>query len=102
ILKQRTTDINLKNHFVELLKKLGSFKYTRDVLKELNKKIKIEIERLGGNPLFTNMLEKYENEVLCHGIKGQEEEEEEEEDEQHEKQEEEEDAEVFDGYESDQ
>ncbi|XP_071647101.1 terpene synthase-like isoform X1 [Temnothorax longispinosus] len=69
ILKQRTTDINIKNHFVELLEKLGSFKYTRDVLKELNKKIKIEIEHLGGNPLFINMLEKYEKEVLCHGIK---------------------------------
>ncbi|XP_077261223.1 terpene synthase-like [Temnothorax americanus] len=70
ILKQRTTDINLKNYFVELLEKLGSFKYTRDVLKDLDKKIRIEIERLGGNPLFVNMLDKYENEVLCHGIKG--------------------------------
>ncbi|XP_071559542.1 terpene synthase-like [Temnothorax nylanderi] len=66
ILKQRTTDTNLKSYCVTLLEKFGSFKYTRDILKELNKKIRIEIERLGGNPFLVKMLNEYENEVLSH------------------------------------
>ncbi|XP_071564396.1 terpene synthase-like isoform X2 [Temnothorax nylanderi] len=63
ILKQRTTDTKIKCYCVSLLEKFGSLKYTRDTLKELNKKIRIEIDRLGGNEKLVKMLNEYENEV---------------------------------------
>ncbi|XP_071578768.1 terpene synthase-like [Temnothorax nylanderi] len=66
ILKQRTTDTNLKTYCVSLLEKFGSLKYTRDILKELNQKIRIKIERLGNNPFLVKMLNEYENEVSSH------------------------------------
>ena len=36
ILRQRTTDIEVKKYCVSLLEKTGSFKYTLDVLEELD------------------------------------------------------------------
>ncbi|XP_071644238.1 terpene synthase-like [Temnothorax longispinosus] len=65
ILKQRITDTDLKNNCVDLLEKLGSLKYTRDTLEKLDKKIRREIERLGGNPDLVKMLNEFKNEVLC-------------------------------------
>ena len=56
ILKQRTTDIRMKPYCANLLKSFGSLKYTKDVLEELNKKIRLEVERLGGNPHFLTTL----------------------------------------------
>ncbi|XP_077269304.1 terpene synthase-like [Temnothorax americanus] len=47
-------------------KSFGSFKYTKDTLQELNKKIRIEIECLGGNPLLVKMLKDYGDEVPCY------------------------------------
>ena len=52
ILKQRTTDIKMKRYCVNLLESFGSLKYTKNVIEELNKKIRLEVERLGGNPWF--------------------------------------------------
>ncbi|XP_039311881.1 geranylgeranyl pyrophosphate synthase [Solenopsis invicta] len=52
ILKQRTTDVRMKRYCFNLLESSGSIKYTKDALEELNKKIRLEIERLGGNPRF--------------------------------------------------
>ncbi|XP_039309615.1 geranylgeranyl pyrophosphate synthase-like [Solenopsis invicta] len=56
ILKQRTTDRKMKRYCVNLLENFGSLKYTKDVLEKLKKEIKIEIERLGGNPRFLSFL----------------------------------------------
>ncbi|XP_076172628.1 terpene synthase-like [Ptiloglossa arizonensis] len=57
ILKQRTNDINVKRYCVSLLERFGSFAYTRTVLGELDKKIREEIQGLGGNPLLVEILD---------------------------------------------
>ncbi|XP_039312735.1 geranylgeranyl pyrophosphate synthase [Solenopsis invicta] len=56
ILKQRTTDRKMKRYCVNLLESFGSLKYTKDVFKKLKKEMEIEIERLGGHPLFLSFL----------------------------------------------
>ncbi|VVC98902.1 unnamed protein product [Leptidea sinapis] len=50
ILRQRTTDINLKRYCVSTLEELGSMEYTRQRLRQLDRQIRNEIKRLGGNP----------------------------------------------------
>ncbi|XP_043273504.1 geranylgeranyl pyrophosphate synthase [Venturia canescens] len=57
ILRQRTTDVNVKKYCITLLEKFGSFAYTRSVLEELDKSAREEIERLGGNPKLTALLD---------------------------------------------
>ncbi|CAL7939532.1 unnamed protein product [Xylocopa violacea] len=57
ILNQKSTDIELKRHCVNLLNKVGSYEYTRNVLEELDKEARNEVERLGGNPLFHKVLD---------------------------------------------
>ncbi|XP_012283446.1 geranylgeranyl pyrophosphate synthase isoform X2 [Orussus abietinus] len=57
ILRQRTKDVDVKGYCVNLLEKFGSFSYTRKVLKELDKKARDEVERLGGNPLLMDVLD---------------------------------------------
>ncbi|KAJ7362175.1 Geranylgeranyl pyrophosphate synthase [Desmophyllum pertusum] len=49
-LKQRTTDIDIKKYFVDYLEQVGSFAYTKVVLKELEKKSQELIADLGDNP----------------------------------------------------
>ncbi|CAL1688734.1 unnamed protein product [Lasius platythorax] len=61
ILRQRTKDIEVKRHCVKLLEKFGSFKYTRDVLEELDMKTRAEIGRLGGNPFLIKILDELKN-----------------------------------------
>lgn len=53
ILKQRTTDVDIKKYFVDYLEQVGSFAYTRVVLKELEDKAQELIATLGGNPLLS-------------------------------------------------
>ncbi|XP_050664102.1 terpene synthase-like isoform X1 [Leptidea sinapis] len=50
ILRQRTKDINLKQYCVSVLESLGSMEYTRERLRQLDRQIRNEIEKLGGNP----------------------------------------------------
>jgi len=50
ILKQRTTDVDIKKYFVDYLEQVGSFAYTRVVLKELEDKAQELITTLDGNP----------------------------------------------------
>ncbi|XP_051176087.1 terpene synthase isoform X2 [Leptopilina boulardi] len=57
ILRQRTKKVEVKRYCVNLLEKFGSFKYTRNVLSELNEKARKEIERLGGNPYLISLLD---------------------------------------------
>ncbi|XP_076171971.1 terpene synthase-like [Ptiloglossa arizonensis] len=61
ILRQRTKDIDIKRYCVSMLKKFGSFDYTRTVLKELDKKVREEVQRLGGNPLLVQILDELMN-----------------------------------------
>ncbi|KAH0948337.1 hypothetical protein HN011_007677 [Eciton burchellii] len=57
ILKQRTNNIELKHHCVNLLKQYGSLAHTKNILEELNAKARAEIDRLGGNPFLTKILD---------------------------------------------
>ncbi|KYM92503.1 Geranylgeranyl pyrophosphate synthase [Atta colombica] len=61
IVRQRTKDIEVKRHCIKLLERFGSFKYTRNVLEELDSTARIEIERLGGNPLLVKILDELKN-----------------------------------------
>ncbi|XP_020295959.1 geranylgeranyl pyrophosphate synthase isoform X2 [Pseudomyrmex gracilis] len=61
ILRQRTKDIEVKRYCVKLLEKFGSFKYTEEVLLDLDAKARAEIERLGGNPLLVKILDELKN-----------------------------------------
>lgn len=50
ILRQRTKEPEVKKYCVSLLEKFGSFEYTKQVLKQLEKNAQDEINKLGGNP----------------------------------------------------
>lgn len=57
ILRQRTTDLEIKKYLVQLLTTFGSFEYTKKVLADLDKQAINEVERLGGNPYLTKILD---------------------------------------------
>ena len=62
ILRQRTTDIEVKKYCVSLLEKTGSFKYyTLDVLEELDTKVRSKIEKLGGNVHLIALMDELNN-----------------------------------------
>lgn len=62
-MKQRPRNIEIKNRCVDLLEKFNSFSYTRKVLEDLDKKARVEIELLGGNPLLMAVLDKWLNSI---------------------------------------
>jgi len=64
ILKQRTTDIDLKKHAISLMDEAKSFDYAKKVLENLKVEINEEIKKLGGNKILEGMM-KYleENEI---------------------------------------
>ncbi|XP_076763613.1 terpene synthase-like [Xylocopa sonorina] len=64
IIKQKTKDIELKRYCVSLLKKYGTYAYTRSVLEEVDKQIREVMEHLGGNPLFDKLLDDLHNYLL--------------------------------------
>ncbi|XP_052740716.1 terpene synthase [Bicyclus anynana] len=57
ILRQRTQDNELKKHCVSLLEKAGSLQYTRDMLQDLDRTLRAEVVRLGGNPAMEAVLD---------------------------------------------
>ncbi|XP_038223000.1 geranylgeranyl pyrophosphate synthase-like isoform X2 [Zerene cesonia] len=57
ILRQRTRDVSIKKFCVSELERLGSLKYTRDRLEQVEKLLRAEITRLGGNPMLTSALD---------------------------------------------
>ncbi|XP_045501205.1 geranylgeranyl pyrophosphate synthase-like [Colias croceus] len=57
ILKQRTTDVNTKRYCVTLLEETGSLEYTKTCLRDLDRHLRNEIQRFGGNPLMTAVLD---------------------------------------------
>ncbi len=61
ILRQRTSDIEVKTYAVSLLRKAGAFDYTKEVLEELDSKARTEIKRLGGNDQLIAILDDLKN-----------------------------------------
>lgn len=57
ILRQRTSDVEVKRYCVKLLEKFGSFKYTRDVLFNIDKEVREEAKKLGDNPRMTELID---------------------------------------------
>lgn len=57
ILRQRTRDVEVKKYCISLLERLGSFKYTRDILYKLDADARSEVDRLGGNPHLEALLD---------------------------------------------
>lgn len=57
ILRQRTRDIEVKKYCINLLDKLGSFKYTRDILEKLDQEARQEVALFGANPFMDNLLD---------------------------------------------
>lgn len=57
ILRQRTTNVELKKYALKKLDQLGSFDYTNTTLQRLNGEAMAEVETLGGNPLLSKLLE---------------------------------------------
>jgi geranylgeranyl diphosphate synthase type 3 len=57
ILRQRTEDVDLKKHCVECLKKTGSLAYTEKVLDGIVAEARGEIDRLGGNPILSKIID---------------------------------------------
>jgi len=56
ILKQRTTDVELKKYVVKYIEQTGSFEYTRKEMDKLYLEIEKEIESLGGNAILSKLM----------------------------------------------
>lgn len=56
ILRQRTRDFEVKKYCINILEKLGSFQYTREVLDSLDKAARAEVSNFGPNPIMENLL----------------------------------------------
>ncbi|XP_037084153.1 geranylgeranyl pyrophosphate synthase-like [Pollicipes pollicipes] len=56
IIRQRTTDIEVKKYCIVLLKQFGSFEYTLETLKCLDAEARDQIKTLGGNPQLEMVL----------------------------------------------
>ena len=61
ILRQRTTDLELKKYCVSLLEKYGSFTYTLQTLEDLDQKVRQEVEKLGGNVHLITLMDDLKN-----------------------------------------
>lgn len=57
ILRQRTKDVEVKKYCIHLLEKLGSFEYTRNILKQLDAEARAEVEHLGPNEYMNTLLD---------------------------------------------
>ncbi|RZC42003.1 geranylgeranyl pyrophosphate synthase [Asbolus verrucosus] len=57
ILRQRTKDNEVKKYCVSLLEKFGSFDYTKKTLEVLKNEAKEEVQKLGENPVMSEVLE---------------------------------------------
>lgn len=57
IIRQRTTDIEIKKYAVDLMERNGSFEYSRQVLTELDSQAREEIRHLGYNSYLIAVLD---------------------------------------------
>jgi geranylgeranyl diphosphate synthase type 3 len=58
ILRQKTTETEVKKYCIQYLNAIGSFAYTREVLLGLEKQLVQQIEELGGNPFLTSLIDR--------------------------------------------
>jgi len=61
ILRQRTTDVEVKKYAISLLEDAGSFRYSLGVLEDLDSKIRSEVDKLGGNPVLIHLMDELKN-----------------------------------------
>jgi len=65
IIRQRTTEVDVKKYCVQLLRRTGSFDYAADKLKSLKTEIEEQLNQLGGNAhlqkLMNDLASLYEN-----------------------------------------
>ena len=61
ILRQRTTDIEVKKYCVSLLENFGSFQYTLDTLEQLDTRVRAEVAKLGGNVHLIALMDELKN-----------------------------------------
>lgn len=57
ILRQRTSDVEVKRYCVKLLERFGSFDYTRNVLLSIDKEVREEVKKLGENSLMISLID---------------------------------------------
>merc|ERR1711915_622875 len=57
IRSQSNEDIEVKKFCIRLLEEAGSFDYTKTVMRQLDAEICSEIERLGGNPVISRVMQ---------------------------------------------
>nr|UJH41141.1 geranyl diphosphate synthase [Pardosa pseudoannulata] len=57
IVRQRTTDIEIKKYALDIMEKKGSFEYCRKVLRDLDTQARKEIEQLGHNSFLLSVLD---------------------------------------------
>ncbi|KAL7753309.1 geranylgeranyl pyrophosphate synthetase [Sorochytrium milnesiophthora] len=57
ILKQRTTDVNLKKYALQLLDRTNSLEYTQSYLKHLEADVRTQVAAMRGNPALIKILE---------------------------------------------
>lgn len=63
ILRQKSSDFNIKQHAVQWMHQCGSFEYTRSVLRDLKVDLFAEIETLGGHPDLVLLVEKLDSKM---------------------------------------
>lgn len=57
ILRQKPTDIEVKQLAVNIMEEYGSFEHCKKVLKKYGQEAREEIEKLGGNKFLTEFLD---------------------------------------------
>ena len=70
IVRQRTNDVEVKKYAIQLLEDAGSFEYTRQQMKQLDSKIRREVEKLNGNQLLKKLLDEMQNWNSYHSTNG--------------------------------
>jgi geranylgeranyl diphosphate synthase, type III len=63
ILKQRVTDIQIKKYALKVMWELGSFQYTRNILKDMHDKIIRLIHEIGKNVMLLRLLVKLDSQL---------------------------------------
>ena len=69
-MRQRTNDVEVKKYAIQLLEDAGSFEYTRQQMKQLDSKIRREVEKLNGNQLLKKLLDEMQNWNSYHSTNG--------------------------------
>ncbi|RWS27839.1 geranylgeranyl pyrophosphate synthase-like protein, partial [Leptotrombidium deliense] len=63
IVRQRTSELEIKKFAVQLMEKHGCFEYTLNYLRKLHEDSRVEIESLGSNPYMIQIIELFSKTV---------------------------------------